>query len=258
VHAGFGVSADDSALDTDLGVTCMLMTLPDHRLGEITHCQLGTQLLEHSEAYLRSQGAQVLYAGGIQPLNPFYFSLYGGSELPGVLSSDHRALDAFQAGGYREIDQVAILNRELRGFRAPIDRRQMAVRRQYEVSVDPEPPYGAWWDACNYAHLARTLITLRRKSDGAEVGIADYWNMDTMAAHWGVRAVGLSRLEIDSEELRQGLGTFLVAEVLKHAQGEGATLVEVQTMQSNSAALALYTKLGFQQVDQGLVLRKEG
>jgi len=257
VHAGFGVEENEARLDHELGVTCLLMTLPDHRLGDVAHHQLGAELIQRSEAYLRSRGAKVLYAGGIQPLNPFYFSLYGGSELPGVLSSDHRALDVFRPAGYREIDQVAILQRELRGFRSPFDRRQMMIRRQFEVSIEEDPPYGSWWGACNYSHLARTRMKLRRKGDGETVASADYWDMATMAANWGLRAVGLSRLNVEPESKRKGFGTFLVAEALKHAHSEGAALAEVQTMQSNRPALALYARLGFQQVDQGIVLRKE-
>ena len=258
-HAGFGVSDKSNQLDTDLGVTCVLMTLPDDRLGNITQAKVGAELLEHSEAFLRKRGAKVLYAGGIQPLNPFYFSLYGGSELPGVLSSDHRALDVFQPAGYREIDQVAIMQRELRDFRAPVDRVQMGIRRQYEVVVDTDPPYSTWWGACNYSHLARSRVMLQKKRGNDEiVGMADYWDMETMAAHWGVRSVGLSQLMIEPESFRQGLGTYLVAEVLKRAKSEGVALVEAQTMQSNSAAIGLYTKLGFRQVDQGIVLRKGG
>ena len=257
VHAGFGVTENGSRLDHELGVTCVLMTLPDHRLGEWTHLQLGADLIQRSEGYLRSRGAKVLYAGGIQPLNPFYFGLYGGSELPGVLSSDHRALDAFQAASYREIDQVAILQRELRGFRPPFDRRQMMIRRQFEVSVEEDPPYGSWWGACNYLHLPRTRLKLLRKGNNEAVATADYWDMATMAANWGLRAVGLSRLEVELESKRKGFGTYLVAEALKHAHAEGAALAEVQTMQSNRPALTLYARLGFQQVDQGIVLRKE-
>jgi len=38
---------------------------------------------------------------------------------------------------------------------------------------------------------------------------------------------------------------------------EGAATVQVQAMQHNIAALGLYRKLRFQQIDQGSVLRKE-
>jgi ribosomal protein S18 acetylase RimI-like enzyme len=64
-------------------------------------------------------------------------------------------------------------------------------------------------------------------------------------------------LEIDESERRQGLATFLLGEGLRQSHRHGATLVEAQAMQHNTAALSLYRKLGFEEVDQGVVFRKE-
>ena len=55
---------------------------------------------------------------------------------------------------------------------------------------------------------------------------------------------------------RSGLATFLNVEAIRYLQTSGMGLVEVQTMQQNTAARGLYEKLGFEQVDQGIVLRK--
>ena len=56
---------------------------------------------------------------------------------------------------------------------------------------------------------------------------------------------------------RQGFGKFLMSEVMREAAEQGYGMVEVQTMQHNVAALAMYDKLGFHQVDSGAILRKE-
>jgi ribosomal protein S18 acetylase RimI-like enzyme len=55
---------------------------------------------------------------------------------------------------------------------------------------------------------------------------------------------------------RIGLATFLNVEAIRYLQTSGMGLVEAQTMQQNTAARGLYEKLGFKQVDQGIVLRK--
>ena len=68
-----------------LGTTQLLMLRPEHR-----DAGLADELLARSEGYLRDRGAKVLYGGGIKPLDGFYLGLYGGSELPGVLVTDHR------------------------------------------------------------------------------------------------------------------------------------------------------------------------
>ena len=83
VHAGFGPNEDGTGLDTSMGTTHLLMMRSGY---EDPH--LADELLAASEDYLRSQGASVLYVGGIKPLNSFYLGLYGGSEIPGVLQSN--------------------------------------------------------------------------------------------------------------------------------------------------------------------------
>ena len=84
-HAGFGPE--------DLGG-------PPHRLGhalgtiaqlvldaEAAEEDVGGRLIAAAEDYLRRRGAQVLYAGGQYPLNPFYWGIYGGSECSGILTA---------------------------------------------------------------------------------------------------------------------------------------------------------------------------
>jgi len=47
-----------------------------------------------------------------------------------------------------------------------------------------------------------------------------------------------------------------LGEILREAAEQGFGLAEVQTMQHNMPALAIYAKLGFHQVDTGVVFRK--
>ncbi len=91
VHAGFGASDEQSAVDTDSGTTYLMMLRADSR-----DAALADQLLNHAEDYLRRRGAKLIYAGGVRPLNAFYLGLYGGSELPGILVSDPVAHDAYR------------------------------------------------------------------------------------------------------------------------------------------------------------------
>ena len=63
---------------------------------------------------------------------------------------------------------------------------------------------------------------------------------------------------MESTDRRRGLATFLVSESLRRLSSQGIAIVEVQTMAANSAARKLYQKLGFQEVDEGVVYRKQG
>jgi len=93
-HAGFGPDEKQDRVCTQLGVTCLVLVRPDCAESEVA-----AGLLQQCEAYLWRRGAKVLYGGGIQPLNPFYLGLYGGSELPGVLDSDLVARRRYAAEG---------------------------------------------------------------------------------------------------------------------------------------------------------------
>jgi ribosomal protein S18 acetylase RimI-like enzyme len=252
VHAGFGPSDDGTNLNCRFGVTSLLLARPDYQQTEI-----GPELLARSEKYLRERGAQVLYAGGIRPLDPFYLGLYGGSELPGVLASDLFSNRLYQAAGYAEIDRVIVLERELAGFRPPVDRVQMQIRRGSVVEEMPDAAPRNWWEACALEHFQLIAFNLAESTGAASVGTARFWTMDTFAAGWGAQAAGLYDLEVTADRRRHGIATFLVSDALRRLAAQGIALVEVQTMAENAAALALYRKLGFREVDQGIVYRRQ-
>jgi ribosomal protein S18 acetylase RimI-like enzyme len=85
---------------------------------------------------------------------------------------------------------------------------------------------------------------------------AMFWRLEPLASSWGISAVGLLHMEVEPAMRRQGLATFLLTEAFRQLRSEGVSLVEVQTMQHNVAALALYQSLGFVEVDRGSVMRK--
>jgi ribosomal protein S18 acetylase RimI-like enzyme len=253
VHAGFGPSDDEQSFSRELGTTYMVMVRPNYQRQGI-----GRQLLAHAEQYLRSQGAKVLYGGGIQPLNAFYLGLYGGSELPGVLDTVPQAQRLFEASGYRAIDRVLVWQRSLAGFRPSVDRQQMHIRRRSVFQVAEDPPARTWWDACTYGAFQRVRFELFDRQTKLLLGSLVAWNIEPLGSTWGVHAAGITELAVDLQQRRQGVGAFLLGEALRQLQLHGFTRVEVQTMQHNEAARALYAKLGFDQVDQGVVFRKDG
>ncbi len=253
VHAGFGPNSDESGLSTEMGATVLLLVVshPEEQA-------IAAELLARSEEYLRRRGTRVLYGGGIRPLNPFYVGLYGGSELPGILDSEPQTQALFREHGYREIDRTIVLHRELAGFRPPVDRQQMQIRRNTDVEVLDDPRPRNWWEACVMSPFDRTVFRLRPRGGAAAVASATFWNMEPFAAARGVRTSGLIDVEVEPAERKKGLATYLVAESLRQLNEQGFAQVEVQTMQGNTAALRMYRKLGFQQVDSGVVFRKEG
>jgi GNAT superfamily N-acetyltransferase len=250
-HAGFGPTDDESALNYEFGASIMVVVAPHQ-----DEAAIGAELIARCEAYLRGRGAKVLYGGGIKPLNSFYVGIYGGSELPGILDTDPQHQEFFRTAGYREIDRTVVLHRELASYRPVFDRQQILLRRRTEVQAAFDPPSRSWWDSCTFDSISRVTYTLTLRDERLPVAEATLIDMASFSQSWGVRAAGLVDVEVPTTHRRQGMAACLLCEVLRQAADQGVALVEVQTMQHNSAALALYKKLGFHQADSGVVFRK--
>jgi ribosomal protein S18 acetylase RimI-like enzyme len=251
VHAGFGPTPDQRTLSTEIGVTCVLMLRPE------ADPAVATELIARSQQYLTSQGSKSLVGGGNYPLSPFYYGLYGGSEISGVLDSDVRTQAIFCEHGYQPARRTVVLQRDLARFRPVVDRQQMQIRRHTTFEAVIDSPTTTWWEACIFEPFDRTQFSLRPRDGGAPVAIINVWNMETMAGAWGVNAVGLVDLQVAPTRKRQGLATYLLGEAFRHLHAQGVALAEVHVADDNSAALALYGNLGFEQVDRSVLYRKD-
>ena len=251
-HAGFGPNDAQDGISTESGLTCLVLVRPD-----CAEAEVAAGLLERCEAYLRGRGAKVLYGGGVRPLSPFYLGLYGGSEPPGVLQSDRVAQQLYASHGYREIDRTLVFHRELGDFQAVIDRRQMQIRRGMIVEVTVDPPARSWWEACTIGYFDLTRFELVPRGGGSAVARATFRSMEPPGMSGVGRAAGLIDLSVDESLRRRGLAIFLLSEAFRQFIRQGIMLVEAQATEHNTAALAVYRKLGFRQVDQGSVFRKQ-
>lgn len=242
-HAGFGPNSQGSDLCTEQGVTSLVLTRPDadpHVAGE---------LLRRAEEYLSLRGAKSLYGGGGYPMSPFYYGLYGGSELSGVLDSDSTQRELFVEAGYRACARSVILQRDLAGFRPVVDRQQMQIRRTTRLSTMIDPPSENWWDAVMFEPFERTRWTLSEREGGPTLASVYVWSLETMTGAWGVHAAGIVDLVVPDEQRRRGLATNLLGETIRQLQAHGISLVEVHVPEENSAARGVFVNLGFQQID---------
>lgn len=251
-HAGFGPNEALSDISSQLGTVCLVMVRPD-----CAETEVAAGLLQQCEQYLRGRGAKVIYGGGVYPLNPFYLGLYGGSELPGVLLSDIVIRQVYAANGYREIDQTLLMRRNLEGFQAVVDRQQMQIRRRMVVEVVADAPARSWWEACTVGEFDLTRYKLVPRSGGPPLATATFRSMESGGTIGGGQSIGLIELEVEPSAHRRGLASFVLSEACRQFVRQGIGFVDAQVMQHNKAAIALYHKLGFEQVDQGSVYRKD-
>lgn len=251
VHAGFGPDERGEGADTTLGTTHLLMLKAGREDND-----LADALIARSEAYQKSRGATVHYAGGIRPLDAFYLGLYGGSELPGILESDPRQLAHFLRNDYEEASRVIVLQRELVRFRFGGPRETRQIKRDTSIEQTFMPPPRHWWEACVTSGQDRMRFALRERSTGAEIAHVVFWDIEPLATAWGIPTVGMTDLWVNPEHRRRKAATHLLNEALRLIQRRGAAMVEAQTMAENEAGRALYEAIGFTAIDSGQVLRR--
>jgi ribosomal protein S18 acetylase RimI-like enzyme len=102
------------------------------------------------------------------------------------------------------------------------------------------------------------VFQLVESSTGNVVAEASFWDMQPLSAGWGMSTAGLFELYVPPEMRRRGYASYLIGEAIRILRRRGVATIEAQTMASNDAATAYYAKLGFLEIDHGIVFRKDG
>ena len=249
-HAAFGPNADNSAIDSSVGTTLLVVVVP-HSDAE----PIAAGLLLRCEEYLRRRGATTLLGGGSADMRSFYLGLYGGSDLPGILDSSPAVQGVFRRAGYVEAERMAVLRRPLAGFRPPVNRLQLAIRRATTLCAIDEPARRSWWEAATTTGVALRRYELRTPGNDL-LGSVSYWDIQPLSSAWGVSAAGLLHVGVEGTRRRQGLAHYLVAESMHDLAQEGVHLVETHVSDRNAAAMQLFAKLGFASSEHGTIYRR--
>jgi ribosomal protein S18 acetylase RimI-like enzyme len=126
------------------------------------------------------------------------------------------------------------------------------------VRVAPRLARMSWWQECVFGLVEPLEFFLEEKSGGKFAGRVLDWEMEGFSWRWNLPSVGVSRLEIREDLRRQGLGKFLLAQVLRTVQEQFFELAEIQVPESNEPAINLCRCLGFEQVDVGRQYQRFG
>jgi hypothetical protein len=211
------------------------------------------ELLRRAEAYLREQGAREALGGAVGWRGPFYFGLYGGSQLPGILDRDAAVAGALASAGYTAYRQRLILQRNLSDFRPPVSRQSMQLRRRFRLELVPDELPVGWDEVCAWCWMERERFAVTPLAGGSAVALITFWNMASIGEPGGARAVGLldaawAAASSDDSEL---LPCFL-GEALRHYQSQGVSLVEAHADRLDAGLGDICRRLDFLQVDRGM------
>ena len=148
-------------------------------------------LLRAAEEYPVGPRHRTIDAGPHWPRCPFYFGLYGGSNMPGFLDSDPATGSFLESHGYRAADATLVLQRRLDTPVPAADVRFANLRRQY-VTSDPMPAsIGSWWRECVYGVLEPVEFRLTDKLSGMPAARAVLWEMEGYSWRWGHPSAGV-------------------------------------------------------------------
>jgi len=246
-HAGFETTATGDGLNYRNGTTCLLMVAPGEQQIEI-----GKSLLAKSESYLAGLGAETFYGGGTDSMAPFYFGLYGGCRLCGVMATDVGQTEIFQASGFVERRRTVLCHRDLAGYRPVVNREIMQLRRQCQLQRAGDLVAENWWQASLLGQVDQVRFELAARNGDTRLGQVSFWDIEPLASSWGVHAMGMLDFEVGDDQRRATLATFLLGESIRELQTFGVTLVEVQVDEDDSELMTVCKNLGFQQVDLGI------
>lgn len=258
VHAGFGPldpRARAGEFDRSIGTIAQLII--DVEPGrEDAEVEIG--LIHAAEAYLRGRGASVIYAGGQDPVNPFYASIYGGSEFAGILSAHDAFLRAVMRRGFEPVSTSVILEADL-SRPEPRDPRSTILRRQVHWAVSDDAKPDGWWQELAIGLYQPDRIAIQSKSDDVVIASAKTWGIAGGCKMEDGRArAGLIDVEVDPSFRRKGYGRLLLTEAFRHARSRYIDLMVVATRESNEPALALYKAMGFKPIETATLFRLPG
>jgi ribosomal protein S18 acetylase RimI-like enzyme len=250
-HAAFGPNDDETTIDPRRGVLCAVMVRPEYRRRGI-----GSELLRKAEEYLKTRGTAEYKAGCAPPINPFYFGLYGGSDVHGILDSDKSAEPFLRRHGYESTEPALVLTRRFGGKSIVGDGRWADFRQRYEIQFVSLAPISSWWQDCRLGMIEPAEFRLVDRDGNQTAARIIVWEMASFEPKWNTSTVGILDMVVRSDVRRRGLGKFLLAIAMRTVEEQRFAAIETHCDEKNSAALALFHGLGFVQVDRGRTYRK--
>ena len=152
--------------------------------------------------------------------------------------------------------RVLVFDRRLDTPLNIVDSRFGPLRRKYEPQALPQARLGSWWRECVIGPLEPHEFRLDDRSTGQMAARALYWEMTDYGWRWGAPAAGILDVQVRNDLRRQGLGKYLLSQLLRHLQEQYFVVAELQVPEEEEAATKMFRSLGFVQVDVGVGYKK--
>jgi ribosomal protein S18 acetylase RimI-like enzyme len=151
-----------------------------------------------------------------------------------------------------------LLRREVNRKTDSFDPRLVMIRRAVKMSMLDHPVNADWWWMNRHGRFESLTFALVSNAGGAPLATVTGWGMELHAATRGQRLVGMTDLYVSEKDRRKGYGKALILDVIRRLKEDLVTHVEVVIAESDTTTLQLFTKVGFEPFDLGVVYRGAG
>lgn len=226
-----------------------------HLLADVEEAAIAKVLIEQAQSFLKGQGVLQVQAGGLDPVDPFYFGLYGAG-VPGIRLSDLRRVAWFASAGFQESRCYQVRRLDLARFRPPVDRHLMQLRRLYDVALEYDWPVGSIREACTVGILDRVRYRAKHQGHGTIDARSTLIDVNAITGVFSPRMYVLENVDASDAQWDSGLVTFLLVETIRQLQAYGVSSLQLHVDAADHRKIQIVERLGFQVCDHSVVMAK--
>jgi N-acetylglutamate synthase-like GNAT family acetyltransferase len=223
-------------------------------LPEVDAGPVGAGLLAACEAAMRDAGKTTALGGSAQGDWTGYAGLPPLGPGEGILDADRRAVALFQQAGYSPQRRLTRYQIDLPGYRPPIDRALMALRRSTVLESALRLP-SQWRHAAAFSHVDIERFTAKSRN-GETVAWAEVLIGDPEAKIFPIGTAILDQWGSDASFDSQSAVRFIIANSLKELAARGLERVDAIADDRHPDRNHLLRSLRFEPRDEGTLFSK--
>jgi hypothetical protein len=261
----FGRNPEARSLGKDAGILHRLCVRP----GEDEDA-IASELLSQGLQRMANESLKRCVGLGAFHDSIFYIGIAEGDGFLGVHSSDVRLLRWMQNQGFRPLQATECWELSLARFKLPMDRVQIAVRRNSIVSQILAVSQSNWWQNVVYGHCDLAGYHLATKSHPHLELTVNIWTpeafvpgVESWMARWiipEIASASAAGKQISPENSTGDLVEYwicLLSECIRLLQNERKQKVQAVIDPSCSAHVQILQRLGFATRHHGMVMSRD-
>ncbi|MFO0922165.1 MAG: hypothetical protein U0905_06700 [Pirellulales bacterium] len=251
IHIAFGANDDRSDLAMEHGLINAMCVSAD-----ADEDQVAMALLAEAQLILLRVGVKQLIATSSPNRFAFYVGLGPTDGLLGVSMHDRRLQAWLHGFGMQPWQATSRWELDLLGFRPPMDRTQIQVRRQFQVNRVIDGCVLDWCSAVAYGHAEQQYFQLSSRVPGGDRLDVLYWQPDPTIR--GLEGAGylMTLANVPQESEGRDRYVFLLSESLRQLHLDRVDRIRTYLFNDDTSATHVLQRLGFQCIEHGMVYQK--